>query len=83
MPSAWLGGPDYNPLRKELLKWRIQAVLDLPFDVFPDAYVDTAVVLLRCEACAEEPRGLARAVQRKALAQCVQPGGTVKLGLPT
>jgi hypothetical protein len=50
VPSAWLGGPDYNPLRKELLKWRIEAVLDLPFDVFPDAYVDTVVVLLRREA---------------------------------
>jgi hypothetical protein len=54
VPSAWLGGPDYNPLRKELLKWRIEAVLDLPFDVFPDAYVDTVVVVFRREACAEE-----------------------------
>ena len=36
VPSAWLGGPDYNPLRKELLKWRVEAVLDLPFDVFPE-----------------------------------------------
>jgi hypothetical protein len=54
VPSAWLGGPDYNPLRKELLKWRIEAVLDLPFDVFPDAYVDTVVAVFRREVCGEE-----------------------------
>jgi hypothetical protein len=59
-------------LRKELLKWRVEHVLDLPFDVFPDAYADTVVVLFRCETCAEEPRGLTRAVQQKALAQCAQ-----------
>jgi type I restriction-modification system DNA methylase subunit len=49
VPSAWLGGPDYQALRKELLKWRIEKIIDLPFDVFPDAYVDTAVVLFRSE----------------------------------
>jgi hypothetical protein len=73
LPLAWLSRPNYNPLRKELLKWRIEAVLDLSFHVFPDAYVDTVAVLCRREACTEEPRGLARAVQRETLAQCTQP----------
>lgn len=54
VPSAWLGGPDYQPLRQEVLKWRIEAVLDLPFDVFADAYVDTAVALFHREPCVED-----------------------------
>ena len=45
LPSAWLGGPRYRPLREFLLSYRIESVKLLPFDSFPDAYVDTAIVI--------------------------------------
>ncbi len=43
VPSAWLGGPDYRMLRSFLLNYRIDEIVSLPFDVFADAYVDTAI----------------------------------------
>jgi len=43
VPSAWLGGPDYRLLREFLLQQTIENVILLPFNVFQDAYVDTAV----------------------------------------
>jgi len=46
IPSAWLGGPRYVPLRSFLLDRQIETILMLPFDVFEDAYIDTAVVVL-------------------------------------
>jgi len=46
VPSAWLGGPQYETLRSVLLHQRIEAVILLPFDVFPEAYVDTAVFVV-------------------------------------
>jgi type I restriction-modification system DNA methylase subunit len=49
VPSAWLGGPDYQPLRDKLLEWKIERVIDLPFDVFIDAHVDTAIALFVAE----------------------------------
>jgi tRNA1(Val) A37 N6-methylase TrmN6 len=45
LPSAWLGGPRYRALREFLLSYRIESVRLLPFDSFPDAYVDTVVVI--------------------------------------
>jgi len=44
IPSAWLGGPRYAHLRKYFLSFSIEAIILLPFDVFPDAYIDTAVI---------------------------------------
>jgi adenine-specific DNA-methyltransferase len=45
VPSAWLGGPEYIRLRQLVLGQQIETVILLPFDVFPDAYVDTAIVV--------------------------------------
>lgn len=45
LPSAWLGGPRYRALRKFLLTFKIESVTALPFGTFPDAYVDTVVVV--------------------------------------
>lgn len=58
---------------KELLKRRIKAILDLPLDAFSDSYADKVVVLFRRETCAEEPKSLARGVQKEARAQRPQP----------
>jgi len=44
VPSAWLGGPRYRPLREFVLRRRIDSVVLLPFDVFEQAYVDTVLV---------------------------------------
>jgi len=48
VPSAWLGGPRYVLLRSFLLDHQIEEIVMLPFDVFPDAYIDTAIVVV-CE----------------------------------
>jgi SAM-dependent methyltransferase len=45
LPSAWLGGPRYRPLRDFLLSYRIENLKLLPFDSFPDAYVDTVILI--------------------------------------
>jgi type I restriction-modification system DNA methylase subunit len=46
IPSAWLGGPEYKTLRTFLLRYQIDTVILLPFDVFADAYVDTAILVV-------------------------------------
>jgi type I restriction-modification system DNA methylase subunit len=46
IPSAWLGGPDYEILRRLFLTYQIDTVILLPFDVFDEAYVDTAVLVI-------------------------------------
>ena len=43
VPSAWLGGPNYQPLRKVLLSWKIKKIILLPYDIFTDAYIDTLI----------------------------------------
>jgi len=67
VPSAWLGGPAYRSLRERLLEFQVQEVIALPFDVFADAYIDTATFVLskqaaesnaavRCFACAKKTK---------------------------
>ena len=34
VPSAWLGGPDYMPLRQRVMHERVEYLVLLPFDVF-------------------------------------------------
>ena len=46
VPSAWCGGPAYIKLRELLLTQTIENVLLLPYNVFKDAYVDTAIFVL-------------------------------------
>ena len=43
VPSAWVGGPQYTKLRKLLLKYQIEWLVLLPFDIFTDAYIDTLI----------------------------------------
>jgi len=43
VPSAWLGGPKYESLRKMFLSYKIENIILLPFDIFKDAYVDTTI----------------------------------------
>ncbi len=46
VPSAWLGGPAYHSLREFVLQYQVEFVILLPFDVFADAYVDTAILVV-------------------------------------
>ena len=46
VPSAWLGGPRYVRFRSFLLGHQIENIVVLPFDVFPDAYIDTAIAVI-------------------------------------
>lgn len=48
-PSAWLGGPSYHGLRALLLNYQIEKMVQLPFDVFADAYIDTVIFVLHQE----------------------------------
>jgi len=48
VPSAWLGGPRYVQLRSFLLEHQVEKVVMLPFDVFPEAYIDTVIIVV-CE----------------------------------
>ena len=46
VPSGWLTAREHLPLRTVLLsQMRPQAIVHLPYDVFPDAYIDTIVWL--------------------------------------
>ncbi len=45
VPSAWLGGPDYESLRKLFLSNKIVTIVLLPYDVFK-AYIDTAIFVV-------------------------------------
>ena len=49
VPSAWLGGPEYKELRELILSHQVENVILLPFDVFADAYVDTAIFVVSRE----------------------------------
>jgi hypothetical protein len=46
IPSAWLGGPDYEILRRLLLTYQVDTVILLPFNVFAEAYIDTAILVI-------------------------------------
>jgi hypothetical protein len=56
VPSAWLGGPEYAGVRQLLLAFQVDTVTLLPFDVFPDAYVDTAVFVIYKQRASKEHR---------------------------
>ncbi len=48
IPVAWQTGINYAAVRQRLLdKSRIYKFINLPFDVFPEAYIDTCVVVLQ------------------------------------
>ena len=50
VPLAWQTGPNYSDLREKLLsKSTFLRVLNLPFDVFPEAYVDVGIISIRVE----------------------------------
>ncbi|MBI3582843.1 MAG: N-6 DNA methylase [Nitrospinae bacterium] len=44
VPVSWQTGVHYNLLRKDLLeKYRFDKLINLPFDIFKDAYIDTGI----------------------------------------
>jgi hypothetical protein len=46
VPSGWLTSPQHEPLRNYLLElMAFQLIVHLPYDVFPDAYIDTIVCI--------------------------------------
>ncbi len=45
-PITWQTGENYSTFRKYIFQQGINAIINLPFDVFPDAYVDTAIYFL-------------------------------------
>jgi len=46
-PSAWLTGLNYRSLRQLFLtRTNIKVAVGLPYDVFPDAYIDTCIVVV-------------------------------------
>jgi type I restriction-modification system DNA methylase subunit len=44
IPSSWTGGPKYRALRDFVLKYQINKLVLLPYDVFQDAYIDTLII---------------------------------------
>lgn len=46
IPASWIGGPAYSGFREFLLRYTIDNVVSLPFDIFADAYVDTLIVVV-------------------------------------
>jgi type I restriction-modification system DNA methylase subunit len=48
VPVTWQTGVSYADLRKQLLEnTRIDKLVNLPFDVFPEAYVDTCITVFQ------------------------------------
>ena len=46
-PSSWLTGVNYKPLRTILLdETQVEIIVDLPYDIFPDAYIDTCIAIV-------------------------------------
>ena len=59
VPQTWQTGPNYKKFRVNLFKRAtLVKVTNLPFDVFPDAYIDTGIVILRNQKPREEDRVL-------------------------
>jgi len=48
VPSAWLGGPDYEPLRRLFLTNKLLSIILLPYDIFK-AYIDTTIFVVSKE----------------------------------
>lgn len=44
IPSSWHGGPAYRSLREFCLQNTILNVIELPFDMFDNAYIDTSII---------------------------------------
>jgi hypothetical protein len=48
VPSGWLTSPQHEPLRNYVLKAiSLRTIIHLPYDVFPDAYIDTVIFIGR------------------------------------
>jgi SAM-dependent methyltransferase len=65
IPSAWLGGPAYRKLRSYLLTQTIETLIQLPFDVFKDAYIDTVIVTTRKSGPAPDHRVIVHEYPKK------------------
>lgn len=48
VPVAWQTGENYNKFRNFILKnYLLDSIVNLPFDVFPDAYIDTCIAIFK------------------------------------
>ena len=57
VPDAWLTGVSYVPLRKLLLtRGIVLDLVNLPYDVFPDAYVDTVTIVFSKSNGSSDPK---------------------------
>ncbi|MFQ5902167.1 MAG: Eco57I restriction-modification methylase domain-containing protein, partial [Candidatus Binatia bacterium] len=66
VPVTWQTGVSYADLRDRLLKeTRIQKLVNLPFDVFPEAYVDTCVAVFQNFPCDADTTAHAFAFPKK------------------
>jgi hypothetical protein len=46
-PVTWQTGENYSKLRKKLFSdWGLKKIINLPFNIFADAYVDTCIYLM-------------------------------------
>jgi hypothetical protein len=49
-PASWQTGIDYQRLRAFVLKTcHVLQIINLPYDVFPDAYIDTSIYIMKKE----------------------------------
>jgi hypothetical protein len=54
-PTSWQTGVAYHDFREHSLRTcQIAQIVNLPYDVFPDAYIDTSIYVLRKELAFEE-----------------------------
>ena len=76
VPSAWLGGPAYKPLRLRMLEFKVYEIIALPFDVFADAYIDTAIFVLVKEQHTDQNSVRCFAYPKKAKLDAIVIGDT-------
>jgi hypothetical protein len=48
-PTTFLTGDNFNKLREILISQNIRQIIKLPYDVFPDAYIDTCISIIAKE----------------------------------
>ena len=59
VPSGWQTGKSYTHFRDYILKIAaLRRIVNLPYDVFPDAYVDSTVLTARKERTFDESGGI-------------------------
>lgn len=71
-PSAWLTGSNYLSLRTMILEQgQIYRVIVLPYDVFPDAYIDTCIGIIGRSRSNTEHSVLARHMAKRSSGESI------------